>query len=249
MRKNLRSVLPAILLVLESGVGDVSACGPPSGGGSKECVVLLHGLGRTGLSMKPLEWFLERRGYRVVNITYPSLRVPIEKIADHELDLALGRRVPQNAGRVHFVTHSAGGILLRQYLATHRVEDLGRVVMLGPPSHGSEQADRYQRSVLARWLIGPNLPRLGTASDALPQTIGPANFEVGIIAGDRPVFRWHRKDAARSDGKISVASTRLTGMADFLVVHHSHTFMIWNRATMRQIGAFLQHGRFPRGDQ
>ena len=45
---------------------------------AKECVVLLHGLYRTGLSMLAVEWKLEAAGYVVSNVSYPSLTHPIE---------------------------------------------------------------------------------------------------------------------------------------------------------------------------
>src|SRR5262245_54704101 len=49
---------------------------------SRECVVLIHGLGRTAWSMKGLERHLKRHGYDVVNETYRSTRVTIEEAAE-----------------------------------------------------------------------------------------------------------------------------------------------------------------------
>src|ERR1041385_7068232 len=48
---------------------------------SGDYVVLLHGLGRTPLSMKRLEWALERENFRVINLGYPSTRISIEESA------------------------------------------------------------------------------------------------------------------------------------------------------------------------
>ena len=45
------------------------------------CVILLHGLWRTELSMKWLQWELEEAGFATANPTYPSLRYPIEELA------------------------------------------------------------------------------------------------------------------------------------------------------------------------
>lgn len=210
-----------------------------------ECVVLLHGLWRTGLSMKPLEWRLEKAGYHVINITYASLFYPIEELAERALSRGINRCREANATAISIVTHSLGGILARHYLREHRVELLKRVVMLGPPNQGSQIAD-YLTGV--EWLdvvIPEAAEQLTTDDDSLPRQLGPVDFELGIIAGTsgRGAFIF-AEPGLISDGTVSVAETRVTGMTDFLALPTSHTFMIWNREVMRQTLYFLAHGRF-----
>jgi len=236
--------LAGALLTIESGACQISDCESAPIISTKECVVLLHALGRTGYSMKRVERFLTQQGYNVVNVTYPSFCVPVERLAEDHLHRALTRRVPRDISRVHFVTHSMGGILLRQYLVSHRIDNLGRVVMLGPPNQGSEKADWFKSPTFMRWLTGPNLSRLGTGPDDLPQKLGPANFEVGIIAGDRPVFGWLLGNKIPSDGIVSVESTKIAGMKDFTTVHCSHAFMPNKREALEQIGKFIRTGQF-----
>src|SRR5258706_15336794 len=154
MTTTLKFTLAGTLLAIQSNACQVTVDESASNNKPKDCVVLLHGLCRTGFSMNYVERSLVRRGYNVVNITYPSYCVPLERLADENLDRALTRRVPQDARRVHFVTHSMGGILLREFFASHHVENLGRVVMLGPPNHGSEKADLFKSSALLRWITG-----------------------------------------------------------------------------------------------
>jgi pimeloyl-ACP methyl ester carboxylesterase len=214
---------------------------------SQEVVVLLHGMGRSALSMKRLEWTLGRHGYRVVNVSYPSTRFSVEKLTDDHLRPALEEIGKSPPGQIHFVTHSLGGILVRHYLGTHAMTNLGRVVMLGPPNQGSEVADALKRWSFYRLLVGPSGMQLGTGAGDLPRQLGPARFEVGVIAGDRsfnPLFS--RLLPGPDDGKVSVASARLEGMKDFLVVHHSHTWLPWRKAVSRQVLAFLKQGQFDR---
>lgn len=207
-------------------------------------VVLLHGLGRTALCMKRLEWVLKNEGFRVINVSYPSTRLSVQAAADW-LDKLLRDRVPDQKLRIHFVTHSLGGIILRQHLADHPVTDVGRVVMLAPPNRGSELAERLKNNFLFRRLTGPAGQQLGTGTSSLPRTLGPAHFQLGVIAGDRslnPLFSaWM---PGPNDGKVSVQSTCVLGMRDFLVVHHTHTWMMWRQDVINATTRFLLTGRF-----
>src|SRR5207245_2058137 len=185
---------------------------------TKETVVLLHGLGRSPRSMRRLETALARSGYRVVNVNYPAGKMPIETIADL-LDARLADCRGADRARVDFVTHSYGGIVLRYYLATRPFPNLGRVVMLGPPSAGSELADLLRRIPLVRSVAGPARLSLGTGPDSLPARLGPVHFELGIIAGNRslnPLSSW--LIPGPDDGMVSVERAKVPGMTDFLVV-------------------------------
>ena len=233
----------AILNSTQLGIGGEVPGGRPSQAGNY--VVLLHGLGRTPFSMKRLEWALKREKYRVINLGYPSTRLPIQEIAYGRLGETLNRRIADRSAKIHFVTHSLGGIVLRQYLLEHKIENLGRVVMLAPPNQGSELVDRLKANCFYRRFTGPSGQQLGTDAFSVPNHIGPANFALGIVAGDRslnPIFSaWI---PGPDDGKVSVRSTQMEGMQDFLVVHHSHTWMAWNRTVNAAVVQFLKTGHF-----
>jgi triacylglycerol lipase len=207
-------------------------------------VILLHGLGRTPLSMKRIEWMLRKQNYRVINVSYPSTRISIEDAADHWLGDILKNQIADPTAKIHFVAHSLGGIVLRQYLTNHEIPNLGRVVMLAPPNHGSELAERLRNNRLYRLATGPAGQQLGTSESSVPSQLGPADFELGVIAGDRslnPLFSsWI---SGPDDGKVSVRSAKIPG-ADFLLVHHSHTWMAWSREVSEATAGFLKSGCF-----
>jgi triacylglycerol lipase len=137
-----------------------------------ELVVVLHGMGRTRWSMARLAGALGREGYRVVNVSYPSRRA-VESLAAEWLPAQLAAAHAGAAPRVHFVTHSLGGIVVRAWLREAGApENLGRVVMLAPPNAGSEIAERLGPWAPYRWFTGANGARLGTGATALPQTLG-----------------------------------------------------------------------------
>jgi hypothetical protein len=208
-----------------------------------DTVVLLHGLGQSDLSMRLLANRVRSAGFRVHALRYQSTKKePAALVEDLAGELA---RCCAEAPRLHFVTHSLGGLLLRAYLAERELPNLGRVVMLAPPNHGSELIDRVHGWWLLRMLFGPIAPQLGTSPESLPNRLPAADFEVGVIAGTRtlnPLSWW--LIPADDDGSVSVASARLDGMSDFVTVPVSHTLILLSSAAAKQTLAFLAQGRF-----
>lgn len=233
-------------LLLTPGCAPVPS-GPPGPAARPEApaaprtVVLLHGLGRTHRSMAPMARALQDAGWRVVNLGYPSRQGTVAELADTvaaELD-----RCCVDA-RVHFVTHSLGGILVRAYSHRHGADRIGRVVMLSPPNQGSELVDRLPEELLRR-VMGPASLELGTDSGSVPVSLPPVDFELGIITGDaslNPLFSWWLP--GEDDGKVTVSSARVEGADAFLVVPYTHAFIMRRDDVIRQVDSFLRTGSF-----
>lgn len=206
------------------------------------CVILLHGLARSDASLAVMEAALGLHGYRVVNHAYPSTEAPIDALLA-EVSQAVTRC--GEAGRVDFVTHSMGGILLRAWAEQGGSERIGRAVMLGPPNQGSELVDMLKDMPLFDRVNGPAGRQLGTDRGAVPRRLGPARFDVGVIAGKaslNPIYS--AMLPGKDDGKVTVQATRLPGMADHMTIATSHTFMMNNPVVIAQTLAFLRDGRF-----
>jgi pimeloyl-ACP methyl ester carboxylesterase len=211
---------------------------------SSECVVLLHGLGRSYLSMTLLQCALENSGYTVWNRGYRSTEHRIEElepVVGEALDYCRKRK----ARRIHFVTHSMGGILVRAYFQNHEVPEAGRVVMLAPPNHGSEVVDAYRDRWWFKWATGPAGQQLGTASDSLPNRLKPVPLEIGVIAGRRTSDPWFGGVfSGPNDGKVSLAGAVLPEMKELAVVDSGHTFMVNSPTVIAYVKHFLRDGVF-----
>jgi len=196
--------------------------------------------------MNKMEDALQDEGYATANIDYPSRKFEIAELADIAIEEGLTTcRANENIEKIHFVTHSLGGILVRQYLSAASIDELGRVVMLGPPNQGSNAADDLDGVPGFDWMNGPAGHQLGKGEASVPLALGAVEFDLGVIAGNRTI------DPITSavlenpdDGRVSVEDTKVEGMVDFVVVEHSHAFMMRMRKPIELTKVFLRSGSF-----
>lgn len=208
-------------------------------------VVLLHGIGVGSWTLKKLDRALQRRGFATLNLDYSSRKKPLEALAE-EIHAPIAAFAEQCGGAIHFVAHSMGGLLTRVYLSRRRPARLGRVVMLGTPNGGSEVADLLKDLSIYRAVFGPAGLQLSTTQDPVLAALPSPDYAVGVIAGCRTIapiasaFVLPRPN----DGRVSVASTKLAGIADHTIVKASHTRLPRHNVAIGQTIAFLHDGRF-----
>ncbi len=211
-----------------------------------DTVVLIHGLMRSRRSMWMVGVWLKYQGYRVVSIGYPSMRMSIADAVEKHIAPRLAALKLEPGAKVHFVTHSMGGIVFRAWAARRDAGfPMGRAVLLAPPNRGSEIIDELRQWGWVRWLLGPVSAELGTDAASTPNSLGPLPQDTGIIMGNRdrmPFFR--RLLKAESDGVVTIASAQGDGAAEFTLLPTDHTLIILQPTVIRAVHRFLQSGSF-----
>jgi len=220
----------------------IGGCSLPNKHDSAEQVILLHGLGRQGSAMFLLQKRIRDAGYEAHSIEYASLQAPPDVILK-KVGEQIALLCKDDSRPVHFVGHSLGGLIVRAYLDQKPLKNLGRVVLLGTPSQGSELVDTYGDSWLFK-ILGPTARVLGTDEDSFPNRIGPPYYPLGIIAGTSSFTITDDHLPGPDDGLVSVKSTKIDGMTDFLLVDTSHSMMRYNETVALETIHFLKKGYF-----
>ena len=206
-----------------------------------DVVILLHGLARTSASMEKMEAALTDEGYVVHNLDYPSRHQPIKTLAT--IVRAQIDAVTDSDDTLHFVTHSMGGILVRTMQKEAPFENLGRVVMLSPPNQGSELVDTLGDFSAFGWINGPAGDQLGTDTNGFIAQLGPVDFPLCVITGDRSINGINScMIPGDDDGKVSIESAKVEGMAAYKVIHATHPYIMKNKQAIELTIQFLKTG-------
>jgi len=206
-------------------------------------VIILHGIARSSNHMKSLAKILEKSGFSVINLDYPSTSYNLEDLTDivHQ---KISTYVASDK-KIHFVGYSMGGLFVLALIKKYQYKNLGKVVQLAPPNHGSEIADLLKNFWLYKKIYGPAGQQLITDQSAIKHLFGQVNYNLGIIAGDTAIdpICWGIIPN-KNDGRVSIESTKLKGMKDHIVVSASHTFFPSNKEVQKQTLHFLKNGNF-----
>jgi len=207
----------------------------------RETVVLVPGLWVHAGFMRPMARRIGRCGYRVARFSYPSMR----RTLDENADALAAYCASLGSGPLHLVAHSMGGLVAVRALQRARELQVRRAVLIGTPFADCHAARRLSRLPGGRAMLGKTMPQwLAEARSA------SAHCEIGVIAGDLSIGlgRLVATDLPRpNDGVVSVKETAVPDMRDRVVLHVSHTAMLFSGAVARAACAFLAHGRFDDG--
>jgi len=221
---------------------------PPMRG---KAVLVLGGLGDARVLPEGMAGFLhDQGGYMAACVAYPSL---FDDIGRHAKSLDSVIRRLDGIEEINFVGHSMGNLVIRRYLADQTDVAAGRkpdqrikrIVMLGPPNQGAELAEKLGDNPAFIAVFGSAGQQLGKRWAELEPTLATPACEFGIIAGGRGDDRgFNPLLNGDNDGIVTVASTRLTGARDFLLVNELHFFLLRSTNVQKRALEFLKHGYF-----
>lgn len=209
-----------------------------------ESVILLHGLSRTSQSMQKMAFAMADEGYAVCSINYPSRFFSVEILAVNYVLPRIKQCIKGNPKKLNFITHSLGGIVIRQLDSELKAFNTGRLVMLSPPNQGSEAVDKLSRAWGFQQMAGPAGNELGTSADSLPQTLPSPSMPFAVIAARHSNSAMSFLIPGDDDGKVSLARMQLPEMLDFVIVNSTHSFMMKNPDTINHVINFLKTEAF-----
>ena len=209
-----------------------------------QSVILLHGLNRNSRSMYKLAKALSDAGYDVCSIDYPSRYFDVKTLASNYILPKIEACINDNVMSVNFVTHSLGGIIVRQLDEELKAFPSGKLVMLSPPNQGSEAVDKLSNIRAFQQMAGPAGNELGTSNESLAQKLPSPSMPFGVIAARHSNSPMSFLIPGDDDGKVSIERMQLPEMSDFVVVNSTHSFMMRNTQTIEHILFFLKNTSF-----
>ncbi|WP_299594103.1 alpha/beta fold hydrolase [uncultured Microbulbifer sp.] len=212
---------------------------------ARPCAILIHGITKDSSSMEAIASALDDAGFHTVNLDYPSKKYPIETLAEMTLPRGISACDQAQASPLYFVTHSMGGLLLRQYYENRVVDDVARVVMLGPPNQGSRLGNFLSCIPIIKDVNGPAGNQMGIDERALPNRLGPVKFPLGVIAGTRS---WNPLFSAiirgNDDGIVGLPSTYVEGTCERITYPLTHNGLTGSPQVIDQVVNYLVNGHF-----
>jgi triacylglycerol esterase/lipase EstA (alpha/beta hydrolase family) len=219
-----------------------------------ELVIIVHGLARNAASMVDMANGIKQQGYKTCVIDYPTIVEAIDntlRVSAHQIHGCIRHFNHQLAqsknGKVHFIGHSLGGLVIRSYLADHQdfalSDEMGEVVFLGTPNHGSDVADFFSNIKLLS-LVGGTAAALTTGPNSLPNILPNPNYRFAVIAGvdSYPLLKHMFNN--KNDGLVSVKSAQLPNMHDFIKVDIKHDQLRSAPYVFELILNYLSHQQF-----
>ena len=201
-----------------------------------ETIVLVHGQGRTRLSMVVLGKRFRSVGYQTLNFPYNQAIDSLDEISDQLIEFIAKKAKTTN---YHLIGHSLGNVIIRNAFRKKFPDGLGKIVMLAPPNQPAHLAKLLKKNPVYRIFTGDSGQKL--SEEEFYRNLPVPTVPFGVIAGDKGQRLTFNEP---NDAVVTVESTKLYGMTDWIILDHGHTFIMDSKDTFEQCQHFLEQGSF-----
>ena len=235
---------------------------------NQDFLVLLHGIYGKSSDMESIAQNF-KDNYRIINIQYPTTKETAEEISDlyiepnienikeqifsenfhkkignqyYEIDKnsnKINKNFNQNV-KINFVAHSMGTGILRYYLKENPLENLGKVVFISPPSHGSHLADVPFVDKLPS-MLGKVVPQFSTKKDSFVNQLGEPDYDYMILIGNKtnnPLYSMIIR--GKDDGMVPLKTAKMKSDNFKIIENTTHTSILKDKRTMKEISEFFK---------
>ncbi len=235
---------------------------------NQDFLVLLHGIYGKSSDMESIAQNF-KDNYRIINIQYPTTKETAEEISDlyiepnienikeqifsenfhkkienqyYQIDEnsnKINKNFNQNV-KINFVAHSMGTGILRYYLKENPLENLGKVVFISPPSHGSHLADVPFVDKLPS-MLGKVVPQFSTKKDSFVNQLGEPDYDYMILIGNKtnnPLYSMIIR--GKDDGMVPLKTAKMKSDNFKIIENTTHTSILKDKRTMKEISEFFK---------
>ena len=221
---------------------------------NQDFLVLLHGIYGKSSDMESIAQNF-KDNYRIINIQYPTTKETSEEISDLYIEpnienikeqifsenfhKKINKNFNQNV-KINFVAHSMGTGILRYYLKENPLENLGKVVFISPPSHGSHLADVPFVDKLPS-MLGKVVPQFSTKKDSFVNQLGEPDYDYMILIGNKtnnPLYSMIIR--GKDDGMVPLKTAKMKSDNFKIIENTTHTSILKDKRTMKEISEFFK---------
>ena len=235
---------------------------------NQDFLVLLHGIYGKSLDMESIAQNF-KDNYRIINIQYPTTKETAEEISDLYIEPNIENikeqifsktfhkkienqyyEIAENSNKINknfnqnikinFVAHSMGTGILRYYLKENPLENLGKVVFISPPSHGSHLADVPFVDKLPS-MLGKVVPQFSTKKDSFVNQLGEPDYDYMILIGNKtnnPLYSMIIR--GKDDGMVPLKTAKMKSDNFKIIENTTHTSILKDKRTMKEISEFFK---------
>ena len=231
-------------------------------------LVLFHGIYGKSSDMESIAQNF-KDNYRIINIQYPTTKETAEEISDLYIEpnienikeqifsenfhKKIGNQyyeIAENSNKINknfnqnikinFVAHSMGTGILRYYLKENPLENLGKVVFISPPSHGSHLADVPFVDKLPS-MLGKVVPQFSTKKDSFVNQLGEPDYDYMILIGNKtnnPLYSMIIR--GKDDGMVPLKTAKMKSDNFKIIENTTHTSILKDKRMMKEISEFFK---------